>query len=227
MKTLCDWTRQTLIGGNCHVPPFIFNDVRVITREPSKPWVLGYICVSSCSDECDQGQWHLLNKISSTYTRTCICTNWHTDIKNTRPKFFTAVDRQWLSITFAIDCWSVFPDVPLIPRIHAFMTDMGVRTNTQPLWHMLNKTLSHGKPILPTYAEHSMSSMLHCTALWHSVGLSFNLETITQVRAQWGMTFFLTNRNHMDFCQCWCFCQCWYCFLFFFYKDPVWHTHVR
>lgn len=31
--------RQTLMGCNCRVPPFIFNDVRVITTEPSKPAV--------------------------------------------------------------------------------------------------------------------------------------------------------------------------------------------
>lgn len=52
----CGCARQTLIGGNRHVPPFIFNDVRVITREPSKPGVLGCITVSPCSDECDRGQ---------------------------------------------------------------------------------------------------------------------------------------------------------------------------
>lgn len=35
----CRHWRQTLMGCNCRVPPFIFNDVRVITTEPSKPAV--------------------------------------------------------------------------------------------------------------------------------------------------------------------------------------------
>lgn len=44
------------MGCNCRVPPFIFNDVRVITTEPSKPAVSGCIDVSVCSDECNQVQ---------------------------------------------------------------------------------------------------------------------------------------------------------------------------
>ncbi len=65
-------------------------------------------------------------------------------------------------------------------------THTHTQTHTQPLWHMLNKTLDFSKPIQPTYAEHSMGSTPHCAAVWHSAGLSFNLESITQVGAERG-----------------------------------------
>ncbi len=142
MQTVCSWTRQTLIGGNCHVPPFIFNDVRVITREPSKPVVLGCICVSSCSDECDQGQWHLLNKISSTYgyTDMCLHTVIHTHKSNVAyasfgcrslPKFINHIcNRPLISVP-----WCSFKHTGTCPHDRQTHTHTRMHTHTNEQKH--------------------------------------------------------------------------------------------